>query len=144
MLLYLLDSNIFDYILQASIPIETIKQKGNVYITNVQLSEIKNTPDINKRNSLLDIIEKLNPNILSLESGIWLDSSYWDDSEIWNENIGNVFIEILGSREEYADALIGEVAKVNKLILVTNDKRFAQRASKVGIEVISAEDFFNN
>lgn len=144
MLLYLLDSNIFDYILQASIPIDRIKQKGNIYITKVQLSEIKNTPDINKRNNLLNIIEKLNPNILLLESGIWLDSLYWDDSETWNENINNLFVEILGNSEEYGDALIGEVAKVNKLILVTNDKRFTQRASKVSIQVISAEDFFNN
>lgn len=140
--MYLLDTNVFDYIIKASIPICTLKSKSPIYITNVQFSEIKNIPDIKKRNSLLSIIQELKPIVLPLESGVWLDSLYWDDSGTWIDKIGNIYIQILANGNGYGDALSGEVAKSNQLTLITDDKRFANKALKLGIKVLSIEDFF--
>ena len=86
---YILDGNIFDQILDQKINIALIKSKGDLYITNVQISELKNIPVDNRRNEMLKILSDLNPIKLNLESGIWLDDIYWDDDQPWMDNIGD-------------------------------------------------------
>jgi len=78
---YILDGNVFDQILDQKINIALIKSKGDLYITNVQISELKNIPVDNRRNEMLKILSDLNPIKLNLESGIWLDDIYWDDNQ---------------------------------------------------------------
>ena len=58
---YILDTNIFDYLLDNRIEISNLKNIGEFYSTNVQLSEIKNITNEQRKNELLEIYKHLNP-----------------------------------------------------------------------------------
>lgn len=144
MINYMLDTNIYDYILDNEIDFSIIKRKGNLFITNVQLSEIKNITNTERRNSLLNLIKRLNPSKLNLESGIWLDDLYWDDEQPWLDEVNENCNFLLGNSQKkkpWKDALIGEVSKNKDLILVTNDNNFKNRANLNGIKVNDIEEF---
>ena len=124
---YILDTNIFDYLLDNRIEISNLKNIGEFYSTNVQLSEIKNITNEQRKNELLEIYKHLNPQKLLLRSGIWIDKLYWDDDQIWIDDIQDEAISLLGNSQEnkpWRDALIGEIVKFENMILVTNDKGF--------------------
>jgi|GEM_PF-2075175 len=141
---FIFDTQIYDYILDNNVDSQVIDKCGTLYITNVQLSEIKNIPDTNKRSKLLNLIENLQPNKLNLDSGIWLDDLYWDDSQPWVDETGEAFKALLGNSQNkrpFKDALIGEVAKNHNLLLITNDKNFSNKAVLLGIKTMTIEDF---
>lgn len=142
---YVLDSNIFDYFLDNIVPTKVIISKGAIYVTNVQLSEISNVPNIKRRQALEKLIEAINPTKMFLESGVWIDELKWDDEQPWKDNISNDCQNLLGDTVNlpWKDALIGEVTKSNNFILVTNDNKFANRAKRNGIEVLDAASFLN-
>ena len=138
------DTNIYDLIFDKGINLNLIKNKGQFYITNVQLSEIKNIANESRKTKLLKIIEDLNQIQVNLESGIWLDDLFWDDNQIWIDNISDSCQTLLGNAinsHRWKDALIGEVAKRHSLTLITNDNRFKQRAELSKIETISFNEF---
>ncbi len=147
MLKFILDTNIFDAILKDHISLELIRKKGEMYVTNAQISELKNTPNQDKRFQLLAIIENLKPIRLNLASGIWMDDFYWDDNQPWIDDISDTCKLLTGNatnKKRWKDALIGDVAKVNGLVLITNDKKFRTRAQSVGIKSILFDDFMRN
>ncbi|BDU35746.1 type II toxin-antitoxin system VapC family toxin [Vibrio nigripulchritudo] len=141
---YILDSNVFDYILDNGVSVNNVKAKGELYITNVQLSEISNIPNVTRRSALEELVSKLSLEKLVLDSGIWLDDLKWDDEQPWRDEVGDECKSLLGNATKntpWKDALIGEVAKNKELILVTNDQKFAARAKKNDISTVSASEW---
>jgi hypothetical protein len=78
---YLLDSNIFDAILDQNLSIEALQRSGRFVVTQVQQSEIRNIPNEGRRIKLLQVLQLLDPEKLPLDSGIWLDDLHWDDEQ---------------------------------------------------------------
>src|SRR5580658_6730997 len=110
------DTNVYNKILDDHLDTDSIKNCGELYITNVQISELKNTFGEARRQALLGLIGKLSPIQLNLESGIWLDTVHWDDKQPWVDEIKDGYYGLLGNStndNSKRDALIGEVAKAN-------------------------------
>jgi predicted nucleic acid-binding protein len=106
-----------------------------------------NINDEKRKDNLSKIYEQLNPKKILLRSGIWIDDLRWDDDQPWIDDIQEEAISLLGNSQNnkpWKDALIGEIAKVEKLILVSNDKKFKTIASINGISTISVKEFMNS
>lgn len=141
---YLFDTHIYDLILDSSADLDGIANTGELFITNIQQSEIKNIGNSERKTKLLHILEVLNPFKFDLESGIWLDDIYWDDNQIWIDNISPTCQSLLGktvNTHRWKDALIGAVAEKHNLILVTNDRKVRKRAAIASIQTLSFTDF---
>jgi predicted nucleic acid-binding protein len=141
---YMLDSNIYDHLLDNKIDIEKIKVLGDYYSTNIQSSEISNIKNEKRKEDLLKIYEQLSPKKILLRSGIWIDDLRWDDDQPWVDDIQEEAKNLLGNskvKKPWKDALIGEIAKVESITLVSNDKGFRDKAKANGIDSIDANEF---
>ena len=140
---YFLDTNVFDFIIDNNIDIVALQLRGTFYTSNIQESEIKNTKNIDKLNKLLKAYNSLKQEKLLLSSGIWLDDLYWDDEQPWVDEIGEIAIKLIGNtkKKPWKDALMGEIAKLNNLVLVTNDDKLLKRASLHNIKAITTRQF---
>jgi rRNA-processing protein FCF1 len=141
---FILDTNVYDYLVDNEIDISILLSKGEFFTTNIQISEIRNIKDPIRRNHILEVYVKLNPSKLSLESGIWLNDLYWDDKEIWHNSISKTFVEMKGNsigKNNLKDALTGDVAKKHELVLITNDEKFTGRAVRSQIPSMTIKDF---
>jgi rRNA-processing protein FCF1 len=140
---YLLDSNVFDAILDQGIAIEQLQRCGRFAVTRVQKSELKNTPDKERRGKLLQIMESLELEKIPLDSGIWLDDLHWDDDQPWRDDLGPDCEHFTKGKtnKPWKDALIGEAAKHHDLILVSNDGPFLKKASMAGIPTMALTEF---
>ncbi|MCD4835108.1 MAG: PIN domain-containing protein [Bacteroidales bacterium] len=142
---YLLDTNCFDYILDNQIELDELKSKGIFYTSNVQYSELRNIPNQERREAILRIYEKLEQIKLQLKSGIWIDDLYWDDEQVWNDNQTSEFVDLQkGNLKNSKDALIGELAVKNDILLVTSDKKFQNKCSANNIEFVEVQDLMNS
>lgn len=84
---YIFDSNVYDYVHDIDVSTSRIKSIGSIFITNIQLSEIANISDDERRQALLATVERVAPQKLQLLSGIWIDELRWDDDQIWHDEI---------------------------------------------------------
>jgi|SRR6185312_3742817 len=94
---FIFDSNVYDLIISGDVSLNLIKSKGDLYITNVQISQVKNTTNEHKRNELLNIIQKLRPIKLNLDSWLWLDDLYWDDEQPWLAGVSEICESLVGN-----------------------------------------------
>jgi predicted nucleic acid-binding protein len=140
---FLLDTNVFDSLFNKNIDTSVLTDFGEYYTTNVQFSELKNIPDKKLRDNLLKLYSDLPQTKIILESGIWIDDLYWDDDQLWRDEIGQTARDLAGKSDKkpWKDALIGEIAKINNLILVTNDTSFRNKAKVIGISVMLIDEF---
>lgn len=144
---YIFDTQIYDWISDENINVDIIKAKGLFYITNIQLSEIKNIPNPDRRSKILNVVNTIEPIKLKIEPGVWIDKLHWDDEEVWSDEPNENIIRIIGNttnKNKWQDAIIGDIAIKNNLILVTKDDTFKSRALQNNIICISIEEFMNN
>lgn len=140
----ILDTNIFVKLDDERIEPRLVKSKFEIYSTNAQLSELTADKNLLRKESRLEYYHKLNPIKLNLKSGIWLDKLIWNDEQPWIDEINSVVEDIRGNSDKtntWIDALIAEVAKSNNLILVTHEKKIAERAGRNGIIVLDFDAF---
>ncbi|WP_396270932.1 type II toxin-antitoxin system VapC family toxin [Ideonella sp.] len=143
---YIFDSNVYDYLHDKSIATNEIRSIGSIFITNIQLSEVINIPDEQRRRALLATIDRVDPQKLQLLSGVWIDALQWDEEQVWIDDINPACTNLLGNATKnipWMDALIGEVALHQGLILVTSDQKFAARAASNGIQCVTPNDLFS-
>lgn len=142
---YLLDTNVYDYILDNAVSAELVSRCGSVFITNVQISEIHNISNETRKEALLKLVHQIRPEKLQLRSEIWLDDLRWDDDQVWIDDVSDDCVQLLGNASRnipWKDALIAEVAMHDGLFLVTRDQRFAARAVRSGVQCTSPETLF--
>jgi rRNA-processing protein FCF1 len=140
---YIFDTNVFDDIIDGKVSIdlieENIKNKFiEIYITHIQSDEIQNCSDIERRKKLSLFILKIKPIILATESFI-LGKSRLGFSRL---GAGEIYNKINTKSNNHSDdALIGETAIENDLILVSNDKRLVSNVLKNNGKVIFVKEF---
>ena len=140
----MLDSNILDDITTGVLKREDItnaKKLGyKFYVTHIQVDEINDCSDNEKRKKLNLFLTTTSPEVLPTESTIVgvsrVGFSKLGDGEKYN-NLKKGSKRIRKSN----DALIGETAIKNKLVLLSNDKQLRNRIRSEGGNAISIDDF---
>ena len=124
--------------------------RGSLYVTDIQLQEISQTPNRERRDSLLGAFFSLRPTVIRPLGVFFVPehfgfSSYCDlgfalSREDYPLPIGRIMphiAEALGSRIEKhsRDGLIAEAALTRELTLVTADRKLGKVASSFGARV---------
>ncbi|HEX7673766.1 MAG TPA: hypothetical protein VF412_06320 [Bdellovibrio sp.] len=138
----MLDTNIFNRVLDGKINSNELTEAGQLFATHVQIRELKNTPDQERRDALVKVFQKLplhdSPTLwilgeTPLGSGILSD-------EKSGKLISRIQIELdsLKKRDNnHLDSMISEVAIREKMVLVTDDNYLRQVVLKLGGAALS-------
>lgn len=139
----ILDSNVFDDVVKGKIDLD-IFEKNNieVCITHIQVDEINECPDKEKRALLFNSMTALRPEKIPSESFV-IGMSRIGEAKITD---GDHIIERLKNSniKRTNDAIIGETAIKNDLILITNDKRFKNKVIELGGHAMDTEELIRN
>ncbi len=143
---YIFDTNIFNRILDGEINVGLIKARAELCATHIELNELQNTRDSERRQQLLEIFQACGPEQIPTESAVW-DVSEWGSAKFTSkDNLYQPIVEALnekngGKDNNTHDALIAETAIRNALTLVTEDQDLAQVAAEHGGSVINLATF---
>lgn len=140
---YMLDTNVFDYIVDEDLKMD-VADAVELFVTNVQVSEIKNVPDDDRRMRLQRALKSLPHTELVVSSPFWEDALHWNDDAVWQDEPSSEYEVIRGKSNANRDSLIVEKANSSDMVLVTSDRRCGKSANRVGVKVLSAADFFRS
>lgn len=135
----ILDSNIFDDLVAGQLELDFVENlNAEIFITHIQVDELNNCPDHEKRAKLFLHLTEVRPQKLATESFVVgtsrLGSAKLGDGEIL-EKLRN------GNLKKTNDALIGETAIKNGLTLITNDKELKRNVNKLGGKALTIKEF---
>lgn len=137
---YIFDTNIFDDMVDGKLELSDIVncKKVEIYVTHIQIDEINKCSDVDRRARLNIFMVKIRPILISTSSCAF-DVSRFDESKFGD---GIIFNKIKkGNINQVEDALIGETAIKEEIVLVTNDKRLKNIVIKLGGDAIFLDDF---
>lgn len=138
---YVLDTNIFNRILDNSFDLSSLPSDAIFVATKIQLEELEKTKvkDPIRGEELVATFQSIDPKMLpaSFSWGIagagWGEGT-WSDGKVASEL--HAALEAIKSRNNnWQDALIAEVAFESGYCLVTADKILAEVAKKYGVTV---------
>jgi len=145
---FMFDTNIFNSILDGEIEIELFN-RFKLYVTHIQSDELTNTRNIQRREKLTEIFQKIPQEKMPTESGAW-DISSWDDFK-WSDPNDHLREEILAEMDSrkkkqnnQQDSLIAETALKNNLILVTNDGILMDTMKRFNGKSIGLQEFLDS
>jgi len=166
------DTVVFNRILDGVLTIDELTEKGQFYATHIQLDEINNTPNIERRQALLEVFNEITVrniptesfvldtsrlgeaklgggNIIPTETGVW-DVSTWDQAK-WGEENGlytsfKTELDLLnkGKKNNIQDTLIVETAIKNRFILITDYIDLCTVTKLFGGKCATTEQFKSN
>ena len=154
------DTVVFNRILDGAIDISALRGKGQFYATHIQRDEIGKTPNLQRRQALVGVFNRVTErkaatesfvldvsrldeaklsgdNVVPTESAVW-DVSVWDQAKWGDENglYSSVKAELDALNKNKAnnvqDALIAETAIKNRFVLVTDDSDLRTVSTKFG------------
>lgn len=136
---YVLDTTIFNRILDARFSLAVISDACGFVATKIQLSELKATKDQDRRAQLLSTFSEVDLEIehasFSLDiPGAGYDEGQWRDGDTAKE-LHSKLQAIKPKLNNWQDALIAEVAFLGGFGLATADKILAKVARQYGIKV---------
>jgi rRNA-processing protein FCF1 len=140
---YVVDTNIFNKLVDGVFRIEDLPSDGPYLATHVQIDELNNTKDTERRARLFLMFAEVRPQVVPTESFVW-DVSRWDHGKwgdgILYEKLKQDLDALNKSKANNArDILIAEVAIVNEYTLLTADRDLATVAKKHGGKVVYYE-----
>ena len=135
------DTQIYDKMIEGDLDINLLKKnkyRYEFYITHIQVEELSNCSDKEKRAKLSLFKTEISPKIVPTESMV-LGVSRFGECKFGNADI----LENLrrGNTRDTNDALIGETAIKKELILVTEDKKLRQKVNSNKGHAISLDEF---
>jgi hypothetical protein len=135
------DNNILNKIVEGELDMSKIKgcNKFEIYATHIQTDEASSCKDENKRKMLILNLTKLSPIIIPTESGVY-GVSKWGEFK-WGDKDSKVEDLRKGNNKHTEDALIGETAIKNGILLITNDKTLKSRVNLNSGRAINLEEF---
>ena len=135
------DSNIFDEITTGELNVADLiklKERLEYYITHIQVDEINECPDKDKRARLFLIMGKLAPIIIPTTSFV-LGKSRLGEARLGD---GQIFEELRnGNLKNTGDALIGEVSIKEGITLVTQDIKLRKYVNSNNGNAIDVNEF---
>lgn len=132
------DTTVFNRILDKKISIDSLPPNIPLFVTHIQLDEIKKTSNPERREQLLDVFQKVPQEHIPTEGGIF-DVSKFDVSKFGNEKL----IEKLqkANPKHSEDALIGATCIQNHCLLVTDDNKLLNKVRKEGGTAVTFLDY---
>lgn len=139
---YVLDTNVFNRLLDGLFGLDKLPEGAKFVATHLQIDEIKNTKNLSRRDSLLDVFAAVGPEMVPTESFVW-EVSAWDQCK-WSDEKNYAQLDAIkadldalndNKDNNWQDALIAEVALINEFTLITDDRHLSQVARKHGIAV---------
>jgi rRNA-processing protein FCF1 len=135
----LLDSNALDPLLTQFGAYETLEQAVGsasleILFTHITVDEIAATPDLDRRQWLLNLLVFLGKPIVT--SGAVIDFSRANFCSVMPDNDGTFEPLRSGNVRHSRDALIAHTAMNEGCALITNERRLAARAREQGVEVL--------
>ena len=133
---YILDTNIFNHIVEGKVDVSTLFHGPPLYATHIQLDEIKETTDKEKQSQLKKLFSELPQDSLPTASFVLdvsrLGQARLSSGELYEKLRGR--LEKLGRRKRsnIKDALIAETAIKAGLVLVTHDRHLFKAATEFG------------
>lgn len=138
---FMFDTTVFNDIHSKKIDIRRFPKQFNYFITHVQFDELNKTPDKERKRKLLGIFKNIDKTKLPTESGVW-GVSRWGEFK-WGSERDKTLEQLRKDNLRHTeDALIGETAIKQGLILVTDDEKLLKRVKALGGQAITLEDFF--
>ncbi|MCK9201350.1 MAG: hypothetical protein M0P59_07205 [Gallionella sp.] len=140
---YVVDTNIFNKLVDGIFRIENLPSDGPYLATHVQIDELNNTKDAERRARLFLMFAEVRPQVVPTESFVW-DVSRWDHGK-WSdgvlyEKLKQDLDDLNKSKANNArDILIAEVAIANEYTLLTADRDLATVVKEHGGKVIYYE-----
>jgi len=136
------DSNVFDDLIKGKLDLEIIKNISlENYITHIQVDEINECPDKEKRAKLFNFMTEIRPEKIPTESFI-IGTSRIGYAKIGD---GNLIKELrMENYKKTNDALIGETAIENNLTLITNDRKFKNKVIQLGGIALTVDELIND
>jgi predicted nucleic acid-binding protein len=135
---YIFDTCVFNRLADEEIRLSDISADGVFYATHVQHDELLATRNDVRRDELIAAFKEIGPQLLPTET-FCLDVSRLDIDKLGDGQLFNSLKVRLDARKKKAnntqDALIAEVAIVQKLTLVTADTELADAAREHGAKV---------
>lgn len=137
---YVVDTNIFNKLVDGTINVGDLPSDGPFIATHIQIDELNNTKDSERRARLFLMFAEVRPEIVPTESFVW-DVSRWDHGK-WSdgvlfERLKQDLDALNKSKSNNAqDVLIAEVAIVNSFTLLTSDQHLAQVVKDLGGKVV--------
>lgn len=136
---YLLDTSAINRILDERLDISELPPNSEYAITHLQIDEINNTKNSDRRARLSLMQSQIRPELIQTNTLV-VDISRVDHAKLGN---GKIYKEILNELEcaksskenNIRDALIAETAIVNGYCLLTADNALADAAEKNGCMV---------
>ena len=134
---YLLDTNIFNQLVDARISIAELPNDGPFLATYLQIQELGNTKSQDRREVLLSKFQEVNPQTVPVETSVWGitpygEGQYGGDSDIFNSLLAEHNAKSNAKKSNLADVLIAEVAIVNGHTLITADQDLADLMESSG------------
>ena len=133
---YVVDTTIFNKLVDGVIAMGDLPSNSQLMATHVQIDELNNTKDNERRAQLFLKFVAVGTKIVPTESFVW-DVSRWDHGK-WSDGV--LFEKLKGALDllnkakpnNSHDALIAEVAIVNDYTLLTADLHLAEVTEKHG------------
>jgi restriction endonuclease S subunit len=135
---FMFDTNIFNRILDNELDISAFDSNYDYFVTHVQRDEIEKCRNEERKQRLLEKFKLVPQNEIPTESFV-LGTSKLGKAKLGD---GKLLEKIRKSNLKHTnDALIGETAIKNNLILVTEDEDLRKKVNELGGEAISLLDF---
>jgi predicted nucleic acid-binding protein len=136
---YMLDTNVFNWLVQGDLSIDDLPSNGDFVATPVQRAELEATRTDEKREALLamfsEVVIDLYSASLSFDvRGAGFDQGRWTDGKLASA-IRSDLERKRKKRNNVQDALIAETAITNGFILVTCDGELRRAAEAHGCRV---------
>lgn len=138
---YMLDTNIFNRLVEGRLAISDLPADDEFFATSIQIQELNATRNIERRAILIDKFSEVSPKIDSIKTSLWgyatFGESAWGAEGEHFEQI-KAELDLLNKNKvnNPADALIGEVSLSNQHTLMTTDKDLATVIEKMGGKVL--------
>lgn len=139
---YIFDSHLFDALVAKHLTmneLEDAKKNGaTFYITHVQIDEINRCTDEDKRAILNLLMVKIAPKVIPTETFV-MGRSRLGEAKLGTSGVYEKIYN--GNKAHIEDALIGEVAVKNDMILVTEDTGLKKKVAALKGRTISINEF---
>jgi hypothetical protein len=134
---YVLDTNIFNRVVEGKLAITDLPSDGVFCASEVQINEIGKTKDHVKRTQLEETFQKIGPQISERKTTLWGNGGWGTGT--WNME-GKYFDTILKElrnlhpkkSSDVEDALIGEISITENCVLISTDKDLIAVVKQLG------------
>ncbi len=135
---YVVDTNVFNWIADGRLSQVTFPSDAELLATPVQIDEINSTRNAERRAHLVRVFEKVSPQIVPTESGIYgasrLGEFKWSNGSRL-QSLKSALNDQLKKQNNIKDAQILEVAVANNYGLITADQALSEVAKAHNVPV---------